>query len=211
MLVDMVTDPGRAGAYRRAGHWDDSTLSGRLAEAASREPTRPAVVDRDGDNVHSYAELGRDVAIVGAWLEARGVGAGDVVSIQLPNWYEFVVLAVATQRVGGVINPLLPIYRRKELLHAFTVAESKVVCTPAHYRNFDHLNAYSGGHRGVGALHRPCGRRRGPTGTGGRGGGYGRRTDRVVRRRAGRPRRRGRGSRARGTPRGPNSPAPFPN
>ena len=76
-----------------------------------------------------------------AWLEARGVGAGDVVSIQLPNWYEFVVLAVATQRVGGVINPLLPIYRRKELLHAFTVAESKVVCTPAHYRNYDHLHA----------------------------------------------------------------------
>ena len=137
----MVTDPGRAGAYRRAGHWDDTTLSGRLAEAASREPTRPAVVDRDGDNVHSYAELGRHVAIVATWLEARGVGAGDVVSIQLPNWYEFVVLAVATQRVGGVINPLLPIYRRKELLHAFTVAESKVVCTPAHYRNYDHLHA----------------------------------------------------------------------
>ncbi len=137
----MVTDPGRADAYRRAGHWDDTTLSGRLAEAASREPTRPAVVDRDGDNVHSYAELGRDVAMVAAWLEARGVGPGDVVSIQLPNWYEFVVLAVATQRVGGVINPLLPIYRRKELLHAFTVAESKVVCTPAHYRNYDHLHA----------------------------------------------------------------------
>ena len=85
--------------------------------------------------------MGRDVAIVAAWLEARGVGAGDVVSIQLPNWYEFVVLAVATQRVGGVINPLLPIYRRKELLHAFAVAESKVVCTPAHYRNYDHLSA----------------------------------------------------------------------
>ena len=137
----MVTDPGRADAYRRAGHWDDTTLSGRLAQAASRAPTRPAVVDRDGDNVHSYAELGRDVTMVAAWLEARGVGPGDVVSIQLPNWYEFVVLAVATQRVGGVINPLLPIYRRKELLHAFTVAESKVVCTPAHYRNYDHLHA----------------------------------------------------------------------
>jgi len=141
VLVDMVTDPERAGAYRRDGHWDDATLSGRLADAARREPTRPAVVDRDGNAVHSYAELGRDVAAVAAWLAAQGVGAGDVVSIQLPNWYEFVVLAVATQRVGGVINPLLPIYRRKELLHAFTVAESKVVCTPAHYRNYDHLGA----------------------------------------------------------------------
>jgi len=140
-LEDTVTDPERAGAYRRAGHWDATTLSGRVADAAARRPGRPAVIDRDGAAVHSYAELGRDVSTVAAWLEARDVGAGDVVSIQLPNWYEFVVLAVATQAVGAVINPLLPIYRRKELLHAFTVAESKVVCTPASYRSYDHLTA----------------------------------------------------------------------
>ena len=137
----MVTESGRAGVYRRAGHWDGTTLSGRLADAATRRPGRAAVIDRDGGAVHTYAELGRDVTTVATWLEARGVGAGDVVSIQLPNWYEFVVLAVATQAVGAVINPLLPIYRRKELLHAFLVAESKVVCTPAHYRNYDHLTA----------------------------------------------------------------------
>jgi acyl-coenzyme A synthetase/AMP-(fatty) acid ligase len=137
----MVTDSGRAAAYRRAGHWDAATLSGRVADAAVRRPGRAAVIDRDGEAVHSYAELGRDVSTMAAWLGAQGVGAGDVVSIQLPNWYEFVVLAVATQSVGAVINPLLPIYRRKELLHAFTVAESKVVCTPATYRDYDHLSA----------------------------------------------------------------------
>jgi acyl-coenzyme A synthetase/AMP-(fatty) acid ligase len=141
VLGDMVTDSARAAAYRRAGHWDAATLSGRVADAAALRPGRAAVIDRDGEAVHSYAELGRDVATMAAWLGAQGVGAGDVVSIQLPNWYEFVVLAVATQSVGAVINPLLPIYRRKELLHAFTVAESKVVCTPATYRNYDHLSA----------------------------------------------------------------------
>jgi acyl-coenzyme A synthetase/AMP-(fatty) acid ligase len=141
VLEDMVTDPQRGDAYRRAGHWDDATLSGRVVDVASRHPGRAAVIDRDGAQVHSYGELARDVSILSAWLAGRGVGPGDVVSIQLPNWYEFVVAAVATQQVGGVINPLLPIYRRKELLHAFTVAESKVVCTPAHYRDYDHLGA----------------------------------------------------------------------
>ena len=141
MLEDMVTDPQRRDAYRRDGHWDDATLSGRLVEVASRHPARDAVIDRDGQAVHSYGELARHVSILADWLERRSVGVGDVVSIQLPNWYEFVVLAVATQQVGAVINPLLPIYRRKELLHAFTVAESKVVCTPAQYRNYDHLGA----------------------------------------------------------------------
>ena len=142
-LVDVVTQPERAEAYRRDGHWDDSTLSARVAEMASRWPARVAVVDRDGSATHSYAELAGHVSIVAAWLEAQGVGGGDVVSIQLPNWYEFVVIAVATQRVGAVINPLLPIYRRKELLHAIAVGQTKVLCTPAHYRNHDHLGATS--------------------------------------------------------------------
>jgi acyl-coenzyme A synthetase/AMP-(fatty) acid ligase len=139
MLADMVTEAERGEAYRQRGLWDGSTLSGRLASMAAENPGQPAVIDRDGRATHTYAQLEGDVARFAAWLGTRGVGVGDVVSVQLPNWYEFVVVAVATQRVGGVINPLLPIYRRKELLHAVTVAESKVVCTPARYRNHDHL------------------------------------------------------------------------
>jgi acyl-CoA synthetase (AMP-forming)/AMP-acid ligase II len=136
--ADMVTEPDRGRAYLRAGLWDATTLSDRVATAARGRPGQAAVVDRDGTVPHSYAALEGDVGCFAAWLEDRGVGAGDVVSIQLPNWYEFVVAAVATQRVGGVINPLLPAYRRQELLHAFAVAEPKVLCTPASYRGHDH-------------------------------------------------------------------------
>lgn len=152
MLQDLVTEAEHGDAYRRDGHWDGTTLSGRLGTLAARQPERPAVIDRDGKAVHTYAELERDVSAFSAWLEARGVGRYDVVSIQLPNWYPFVVIAVATQRVGGVINPLLPIYRRRELLHAVIVAESKVVCTPAIYRNHDHLEETRGV---IGASGRP--------------------------------------------------------
>ena len=139
MFRDMVTEPERAVSYRRDGRWNSTTLSGRLEGVAAAVPFRQAVVDRDGKAVHTYAELERDVSLFALWLSERGVGRGDVVSIQLPNWYEFVVIALGTQRVGGIINPLLPIYRRRELLHALTVAESKVLCTPALYRGHDHL------------------------------------------------------------------------
>ena len=44
---------------------------------------------------------------------ARGVAPGDVVSVQLPNWYETVVVALAVQG-AVVVNPLLPNYRRRE-------------------------------------------------------------------------------------------------
>ena len=127
----MVTDPERAGAYRRAGLWDDATLSGAVADAAGRHPRARPSSTATAARSTAMASWARDVSAVAAWLEARGVGPGDVVSIQLPNWYETVVVAVATQAVGAVINPLLPIYRRRELLHVFTVAASKVVCTPA--------------------------------------------------------------------------------
>src|SRR5580692_7899196 len=105
MLQDVVTEAEHGDAYRRDGHWDSTTLSGRLGTLAAGQPERPAVIDLDGKAVHTYAELERDVSAFSAWLDARGVGPGDVVSIQLPNWYPFVVIAVATQRVGGVINP----------------------------------------------------------------------------------------------------------
>jgi hypothetical protein len=110
----------------------------RVASPPSRRPRRPerlAVVDRDGAPSTAMPSWRRDARPFAAWLERAGVGAGDVVSIQLPNWYEFVVLAAGHPSGGAVINPLLPVYRRKELLHVFTVAEPKVVCTPAHYRN----------------------------------------------------------------------------
>ena len=140
MFRDMVTEPERAVSYRLDGRWNSTTLSGRLEAVAAAGPARQAVIDRDGKAVHTYAELERDVSLFALWLGDRGIGRGDVVSIQLPNWYEFVVIALGTQRVGGIINPLLPIYRRRELLHALTVAESKVLCTPALYRDHDHLS-----------------------------------------------------------------------
>ncbi len=141
MLADVVTSPERRARYVEAGLWDGETLSGRVRAHAASAPGRVAVVDRDGGRRHSYAELGRDVSGVVAWLEERGVGAGDVVSIQLPNWYEFVVAAVAVQALGAVINPLLPVYRRRELLHVFTVAAPKVIFTPSTYRGHDHVAA----------------------------------------------------------------------
>ena len=44
-----------------------------------------------------------------------GVRPGDVVSYQLPNWTEFLVLHHAATRIGAVNNPLIPIYRDREV------------------------------------------------------------------------------------------------
>jgi len=135
-FADLVTGGARRGAYLAAGHWDDQTLAGRVSAHAAATPGATAVVDEQGR--HSYARLAGDAAAVAAGLAARGVGAGAVVSIQLPNRYEAVVAAVATQSLGAVINPLLPNYRARELSGVLSTATPAVVLTPAVYRNFDH-------------------------------------------------------------------------
>jgi len=137
-LEDLVTSPERREAYLRCGHWDGATLPDRVDDHARRRPGRVAVVDDDAGRRYTYGELARDAASFGSWLVSRGVGPGDVVSIQLPNWYPFVAAALGALRIGAVVNPLLPAYRRRELQHVLAVASPKVICTPCSYRGHDH-------------------------------------------------------------------------
>ncbi len=138
LMEDVVTAPERRAEYVARGLWDDSTLAGQVAVHVAERPDAVAVVDDDGRRRHTYRELAADAVRMAGLVRASGVGAGDVVSVQLPNWYETVVVAVAIQAVGAVINPLLPNYRRRELGHVFTTAAPKAVFTPVEYRGFDH-------------------------------------------------------------------------
>jgi cyclohexanecarboxylate-CoA ligase len=48
-------------------------------------------------------DLGDRLAV---WLDGQRVGHGDVVAFQLPNWWEAVVIACATFRLGATLCPL---------------------------------------------------------------------------------------------------------
>jgi len=135
-LADVVTSSDRRRRYLEAGWWDDQTLPGRVAHHAARRPEATAVVDEHRSV--TWSALARDAARLADALRRRGVGDGAVVSVQLPNRYEAVVVAVATLSVGAVVNPLLPNYRERELSHVFETARPAVVVTPGSYRGCDH-------------------------------------------------------------------------
>ena len=59
-------------------------------------------------------------------------------SFQLPNWIEFLVLHYAATRIGAVSNPLIPIYRDREVGFMVGLAESKVLVVPQEFRGFDY-------------------------------------------------------------------------
>ena len=71
-------------------------------------------------------------------LRGLGVGRGDVVAVQLPNWWEFVVTALACGRIGAVVNPLMPIFRERELSYMLGFGDVKVLVVPKLFRGFDH-------------------------------------------------------------------------
>lgn len=131
----------RGHAMRAAGYWVDKTMDDFLADALARTPDKEAIVayrvDREEPKRLSFRELADRSNRAAVALHRMGVRHGDVVSVQLPNWWEFVVIALACGRVGAVFNPLMHILRERELSYMLGFAHSKVFIVPKTYRGFD--------------------------------------------------------------------------
>ncbi|MFE5700367.1 AMP-binding protein [Rhodococcus koreensis] len=138
VLEDVVTSSERRQHYRDAGYWTSQTLADRLAEHAQRSPDKIAVIDLEGARRKTFGELYTDVRRAVSMLEGLSISAGDVVAVQMPNWYETVVIDLAVLARGAVLNTMLPIYRGKELRHMLSTAGTKLLITPGVYRKFDH-------------------------------------------------------------------------
>jgi acyl-CoA synthetase (AMP-forming)/AMP-acid ligase II len=147
-----AVEPNRARAYRASGLWDSSTLAGRVLHWSRRQPDSVAVVDLAGGRRHSYAELATDAARFAASLNERGIGVGAVVSVQLPNWYEAVVVGLGALWAGAIVNPLVPGYRERDLRYILAVAESALLVTPTTYRGFDYPSMVATFDAGAGAV-----------------------------------------------------------
>jgi len=125
-----------------AGLWRDETLLDHFRRHVAATPGKLALVatrTEAGDQTRlTYAELDALSDRLAVGLMRRGVGAGDVVSFQLPNWWQFTVLHLAALKVGAISNPLMIIFRERELTFMLGLAESKVLVVPARFRNVDH-------------------------------------------------------------------------
>jgi long-chain acyl-CoA synthetase len=91
----------------------------------AQDPTGPCVADDavDLDNT-AFLERVRQAAAV---LTRRGVGAGDVVAIALPNQAELVISLFAIWRLGAAATPVNPVLTRTEMQYQVDDAGAKVV------------------------------------------------------------------------------------
>ena len=136
MAFETRLTPAMAARWRDAGLWGDETLATVLVRRVRETPDREALTD--GTRRLSYRELADGIDRMAARLRALGIGEGDVVTIQLPNWIEFAFVFFALERLGAVAVTVSVDFRSRELEYIMRFAGSKMLVCCAQFRDFDH-------------------------------------------------------------------------
>src|SRR5262249_45411938 len=71
-------------------------------------------------------------------LKAHGIGRGDVVTIQLPNWIEFAFVFFALELLGAVANKISPDFRSREVGYILQFSRSRGYVCSQSFKGFDY-------------------------------------------------------------------------
>ena len=109
----------------------------QLVEArAAASPDLVVLYDQE-DREITFGAL-RDLAErTAAGLHDLGVRAGTRVTWQLPTRIETVALSLALARLGAVQNPIIPIYRDREVGFVVEQTGAEFLCVPGDWNGFD--------------------------------------------------------------------------
>src|SRR5215467_2518001 len=116
--------------YEAEGWWTRDTMGDLLARGLDAAPgtafrVHSAVRPWSG----TFGEVEQMARRLAGGLRARGVGPGDVVAFQLPNWMEAAATFWASAFLGAVVVPVVHFYGRKELGHILRTAKPAVFIT----------------------------------------------------------------------------------
>lgn len=122
--------------YRADGTWRDRTIADLLDALCEKTPNQTLVID--ASRVMTVASV-RDAALrLAGALAKRGLRPGHVVSYQLPNWHEAILVDLACCYGGYVCNPIVPIYRDAEVSFILADGASRVLFVAESFRGFDY-------------------------------------------------------------------------
>lgn len=129
--------------YMAEGWWNDATL-GTLAARGLEEMAGGAFRVRSGVRpwAGTFADVDRAARSLASSLRARGVGPGDVVEFQLPNWVEAGVTFWAAAYLGAVVVPVVHFYGAKEVDYIVGATSPDVIVTADRFGHTDHLALY---------------------------------------------------------------------
>ena len=135
----------RAQRYRDRGWWTDQTLGEMVAASLPRNGdaafrVRSAVRPWQG----TFAEVDLSARALAGALHDQGVGPGDVIMFQLPNWVEAGITFWAAAYLGAVVVPVVHFYGPKEVDYILRAVSPAVVVTADRFTRNDYLETYGG-------------------------------------------------------------------
>jgi len=122
--------------FTKSGHWGKETFYDLLSAVAAKHPARIAIVD--AKSRVSYGELLDKVERTAAFLRKCGIGRGDVVTIQLPNWVEFAYVFFSLELLGAVANKISPDFRSREVEYILRFSKSRAYVSATSFKGFDY-------------------------------------------------------------------------
>jgi len=132
--------PVLAARYAGEGFWRDETLGQLLAGAIAERPElsmkiRSATRPWSG----TFGEVLERARRLAAGLRGRGIGPGDVVAFQLPNWVEAAVSFWAAAYLGAVVTPIVHFYGAKEVEYILRRTGVRALVTADRFGHNDYL------------------------------------------------------------------------
>jgi acyl-CoA synthetase len=137
-LLHLNESPSRTVAQLPNQNWPFQNVAQVSRHYAHKFPDKVALYfDNEADQTHSALDSAADQLAVS--LQALGLVKGDVVSFQLPNWHEAAVINLACVRLGLVVNPIVTIYRDREVEYMLSNSQSKAIFVAAKVGSFNYL------------------------------------------------------------------------
>ena len=139
--ASMAQHDGRRSYCHRGGEQPllGATIPEHFATAAARHAGQEAVVSVPQQRRLSYRELVHEVNRLARGLLGIGCGKGDRIGIWSTNNLEWLLLQLATARIGAILVNINPAYQARELAYALRRSEVQFLFTIPAFHSSDYV------------------------------------------------------------------------
>ena len=115
------------------------TIPGFFGAVATQYPEHEAVVSIHQGRRLNYRELALGIDTLARGLLGIGFGKGDRIGVWSTNNIEWLLLQMATARIGAILVNINPAYRPRELAYALQRSEVQGIFTIPSFRSSDYV------------------------------------------------------------------------
>ncbi|MEW2478477.1 AMP-binding protein [Mycobacterium sp. NPDC049093] len=117
----------------------EETIGANFERMVAAGPDADALVEVSTGRRWTYAELDAEVDAVARGLMALGVAKSDRVGIWAPNCAEWVMLQLATAKIGAILVNINPAYRTHELAYVLKQSGIRTLVSATAFKSSDYV------------------------------------------------------------------------